>query len=56
MSYLWHMYMVWLVIVLMSMFFNVVLAVKTCDIADQMKGGLDYESLRKRLQEKERRW
>lgn len=55
MSYLWHMYMVWLVIVLMSMFFNVVLAIKVEDIGDkQVKGGLDYEGLRKRLQEKER--
>lgn len=53
MNYLWNMYMVWLVIVLMSMFFNVVLAIKTCDIADQMKGGLGYESLRPRLQEKD---
>lgn len=57
MIYLWHMYMVWLVITLMSMFFNVVLAIKVEDICEkQVEGGLGHEDLRERLQEKEFRW
>lgn len=57
MSYLWHIYMVWLAIVLMSMFFNVVLAIKIEDICEkQVEGGLGHEDLRERLQEKEFRW
>lgn len=51
MEYLWHIYMVWLVIVLMSMFFNVVLAIKVEDVCEKyVKGGLNHENICSGLQ------